>query len=113
MQPSPPFCPSLPPSLPPSFPHMASPPHTTPSPPYDCSPSLLDFRFKPDYEAAAPLYERAAVIYKVWGTVECALRRRRPCMSGPLSSIRCTSVSSLSMSTSAPIPSFLLLLCSK
>lgn len=29
------------------------------------SPSLLDFRLKPDWEAAAPLFERAALAYKV------------------------------------------------
>ncbi len=32
----------------------------------EIGPSLLEFRFKPDYEQAAPLFERAAVIYKVW-----------------------------------------------
>lgn len=29
------------------------------------APSLLDFRLKPDWEAAAPLFERAALLYKV------------------------------------------------
>lgn len=29
------------------------------------SPSLLDFRLKPDWEAAAPLFEKAALAYKV------------------------------------------------
>lgn len=29
------------------------------------SPSLLEMRFKPDWEAAAPLLERAALMYKV------------------------------------------------
>ncbi len=28
-------------------------------------PSLLEFRLKPDWEAAAPLLDRAAVLYKV------------------------------------------------
>ena len=28
-------------------------------------PSLLEFRFKPDYETAGPMFERAAVLYKV------------------------------------------------
>jgi hypothetical protein len=28
-------------------------------------PSLLDFRFSADWEQAAPLYERAALIYRV------------------------------------------------
>ena len=31
----------------------------------EIGPSLLDFRFKPDYDSAAPMFERAAVIYKV------------------------------------------------
>lgn len=30
------------------------------------SPSVLDFRLKPDWESAAPLYEKAALCYKVW-----------------------------------------------
>ena len=29
------------------------------------SPSILDLRLKPDWEAAAPLLDRAAVLYKV------------------------------------------------
>ena len=29
------------------------------------APSLLDFRFKSDYETAGPLFERAAVMYRV------------------------------------------------
>eukprot|EP00878_Enallax_costatus_P031132 GHUV01034009.1.p2 GENE.GHUV01034009.1~~GHUV01034009.1.p2 ORF type:complete len:108 (-),score=13.14 GHUV01034009.1:878-1201(-) len=29
------------------------------------APSLLDFRLKPDWEAAAPLFEKAAMLYKV------------------------------------------------
>lgn len=29
------------------------------------SPSLLDFRLKPDWEGAAPLFEKAAMLYKV------------------------------------------------
>ncbi len=29
------------------------------------SPSLFDFRLKPDWEAAAPLFDRACVLYKV------------------------------------------------
>ncbi|GAX79007.1 hypothetical protein CEUSTIGMA_g6447.t1 [Chlamydomonas eustigma] len=36
-------------------------------------PSLLDFRFSADWEQAAPLYERAAVIYKQIGSKEKAL----------------------------------------
>lgn len=28
-------------------------------------PSLLDFRLKPDWEAASPLFEKAALLYKV------------------------------------------------
>jgi hypothetical protein len=28
-------------------------------------PSLMDFRLKPDWEAAAPLFEKAALLYKV------------------------------------------------
>jgi hypothetical protein len=31
------------------------------------SPSLLDLRLKPDWEAAAPLYERAALAFKARG----------------------------------------------
>lgn len=31
------------------------------------APSLLDFRLKPDWEGAAPLFERAALAYKVRG----------------------------------------------
>jgi hypothetical protein len=30
------------------------------------SPSVLDFRLKPDWESAAPLYEKAALAFKVW-----------------------------------------------
>lgn len=29
------------------------------------APSLLDFRLKPDWEAACPLFEKAALAYKV------------------------------------------------
>jgi hypothetical protein len=29
------------------------------------APSLLDFRLKPDWDAAAPLLERAGLLYKV------------------------------------------------
>ena len=29
------------------------------------APSLLDFRLKPDWEGAAPLFEKAALAYKV------------------------------------------------
>lgn len=29
------------------------------------SPSILDFRLKPDWEAAAPLLDRACLLYKV------------------------------------------------
>ena len=36
----------------------------------EIGPSLLEFRFKPDYESAAPMFERAAVIYKVHTTDE-------------------------------------------
>jgi hypothetical protein len=28
-------------------------------------PSLMDFRLKPDWETAAPLFEKAALLYKV------------------------------------------------
>ena len=31
----------------------------------EVSPSLFDFRLKPDWEAAAPMYDRAALLYKV------------------------------------------------
>lgn len=34
------------------------------------SPSLLDFRLKPDWEAAAPLFEKAALSYKQAGQLE-------------------------------------------
>ncbi|KAG2489134.1 hypothetical protein HYH03_012360 [Edaphochlamys debaryana] len=33
-------------------------------------PSLLEFRFKPDWEAAAPLLERAALLYKQSGNLD-------------------------------------------
>jgi hypothetical protein len=35
-------------------------------------PSLMDFRLKPDWEAAAPLFEKAALLYKVCVERNCA-----------------------------------------
>eukprot|EP00195_Chlamydomonas_chlamydogama_P008641 CAMPEP_0202893498 /NCGR_PEP_ID=MMETSP1392-20130828/3070_1 /ASSEMBLY_ACC=CAM_ASM_000868 /TAXON_ID=225041 /ORGANISM="Chlamydomonas chlamydogama, Strain SAG 11-48b" /LENGTH=310 /DNA_ID=CAMNT_0049577851 /DNA_START=30 /DNA_END=962 /DNA_ORIENTATION=- len=39
----------------------------------EISPSLLDFRLKPDWEAAAPLFEKAALMYKQAGNPEKAI----------------------------------------
>jgi hypothetical protein len=36
------------------------------------SPSVLDFRLKPDWEAAGPLFEKAALAYKVTNRMACA-----------------------------------------
>jgi hypothetical protein len=48
-------------------------------------PSLFDFRLKPDWEEAAPLFEKAALLYKVMRRCDpCSdAWRSRACRSGP------------------------------
>lgn len=41
------------------------------------APSLLDFRLKPDWEAAAPLFEKAALLYKVRRAVSAPCTAKR------------------------------------